>query len=183
MFLPETFRLVIDNDAQQSSGLHEALISYLRILKVFKLENGLASADSQNSHEIQSPESPSKRFRFPNPMVSLRMLRAKDLALIITIYVVYYMNFSCLQASLSPIFIALYNFSELNAGLIYLPFEADSVTSVYCSNPSIAHYFHAHFCVSASVQSSQVKGKSKLLKGSSDRKDHGSRLSCHRSKE
>lgn len=88
-------------------------------------------------------------------MVSLRMLRAKDLVLITTIYGVYYMNFSCLQASLSPIFIALYNFSELNAGLIYLPFGAGSVTGAYCSGPSIVHYFHAHFCVSASVQSSQ----------------------------
>lgn len=71
------------------------------------------------------------------------MLRAKDLTLVTTIYGVYYMNFSCLQASLSSIFIALYNFSELNAGLIYLPFGAGSVTGAYCSGPSLVHYFHA----------------------------------------
>lgn len=130
MFLPETFRLVVGNGAQQGSGLHRALISYLRTPKASKLESELASADSQNSHEIQSPESPSKRFRFLNPMVSLRMPRAKDLALITTIYGVCYMNFSCLQASLSTIFIALYNFSELNAGLTYLPFGAGSVTAL-----------------------------------------------------
>lgn len=67
------------------------------------------------------------------------MLWAKDTALITTIYGIYYMDFSCLQGSLSPLFINLYHLSKLNAGLIYLPFGVGSVMGAYCSGIFFLH--------------------------------------------
>jgi MFS family permease len=47
---------------------------------------------------------------------------AKDAILITCLLGVFYMNFSCLQASLSTLVIKLYGYSELQAGLLYIPF-------------------------------------------------------------
>ena len=128
MFLPETSRSVVGIGTQIVSGLHRPLISYFRVQKASKFENEMASESNRIPQKIQNFGSPSSKFRFPNPTTSLKMLGAKDLALVTSIYGIFYMNSSCLQASLSPIFIDLYEFSELNAGLIYLPFVAGSVT-------------------------------------------------------
>lgn len=68
------------------------------------------------------------------------MLWEKDTALITIIYGIYYMDFSCLQASLSPLFIEIYDLSEFNAGLIYLPFGVGSVAGAYCSGTIVSPF-------------------------------------------
>lgn len=92
----------------------------------------------QQDEAIQQP------FRIPNPLTSLKMLWAKDTALITLIYGIYYMNFSCLQASISTLFISLYGLSEVKAGLIYLPFGIGSCIGAYCSGSFPFHHPFAH---------------------------------------
>ena len=134
--LPETSRYVVGNGSQKPSGLSVALISYFHSLKPSYL---LDAATSEPSLDQQG-RGTDRRFRMPNPLASLKLLWAKDTALITTIYGVYYMVFSCLQASLSPLFIDLYHLSELNAGLIYLSFGAGSVVGAYCSGTLSLHF-------------------------------------------
>ena len=142
-FLPETSRFVVGNGSRKVSGLHRTLFSYLHPSKSPYSQNGFAG--SYNGAPPQQNEVISKPFRIPNPLASLKMLWAKDTALITLIYGVYYMNFSCLQASISTLFINLYGLSELKAGLIYLPFGIGSCIGAYCSgSPS----FHSSFPLS-----------------------------------
>lgn len=131
VLLPETSRYVVGNGYREVSGLHRTLISYLNPSKP-----GGSAKSTAGPHEFSSDRQDEKlqrNFRIPNPLASLKMLWAKDTALITIIYGIYYMNFSCLQASLSPLFIQIYHCSEFNAGLIYLPFGVGSVAGAYCS--------------------------------------------------
>ncbi|KAL8833636.1 MAG: hypothetical protein Q9170_004157 [Blastenia crenularia] len=125
VLLPETSRFIVGNGSREVSGVRRTLASYFESIRPRHIEEG-ASPD-------QPDERPKSKFRIPSPLASLKMLWAQDTALITTIYGVYYMVFSCLQASLSPLFINLYHLSETKAGLIYLPFGLGSVLGAYCS--------------------------------------------------
>ena len=65
---------------------------------------------------------PKRRFHVPNPLNSLYILVEKDSALVIFTNGIFYMTYCCVQTSLSSLFITLYHLTELQSGLIYLPF-------------------------------------------------------------
>ncbi|KAL8798070.1 MAG: hypothetical protein Q9182_006981 [Xanthomendoza sp. 2 TL-2023] len=120
VFLPETSRYIVGNGCQEVSRLHRTLISYFGSPTPGRLPESVAGTNVSSSD--RQDEKLKRNFRIPNPLASLKMLWAKDTALITLIYGIFYMDFSCLQASLSPLFINIYHLSEFNAGLIYLPF-------------------------------------------------------------
>ncbi|KAI4114172.1 MAG: hypothetical protein LQ345_005005 [Seirophora villosa] len=71
------------------------------------------------------------RFRPPNPISCLRIVFEKDTALVLVANAIFYVNYSCLQASLSPLMMDLYRLNALQAGLTYLPYGiACGVTSI-----------------------------------------------------
>lgn len=131
IFLPETSRFIVGNGSREVSGIQRTLFSCLRRVGPKRKEEGeiRVCGDSPNHRNPR----PVTKYHIPNPLTSLKMLREKDTALITSIHGVYYMLYSCLQASLSPLFIHLYHLSELNAGLIYLPYGIGSVAGGYCS--------------------------------------------------
>ena len=137
IFLPETSRYVVGNGSRKTSGLSVALISYFHSQGPSSVLN--ATTSENGASPVQQGEATVQRLRRPNPLASLKLLWAKDTALITTIYGVYYMAPSRPQASLSPFFIDLYHLSELNAGLIYLPFGAGSVAGAYTSSTLSLH--------------------------------------------
>lgn len=140
LFLPETSRSIVGNGSRTVSGLHRTLFSYLDPSTTRFLNKSFA--DSVDRPAEQQNEVPRKSFRIPNPLASLKMLWAKDTLLITLIYGVYYTNFSCLQASMSTLFIKLYELSQLKAGLTYLPFGIGSCVGAYCSG---CRHFHSLF--------------------------------------
>ncbi|OBT60772.1 hypothetical protein VE03_09747 [Pseudogymnoascus sp. 23342-1-I1] len=114
-FLQETSRFIVGNGSKPARGIHRTLLSYL--LHPLPQHTQALPIESENDQPI-----PKKPSRIPNPLVSLRMLFFPDTILITLIYSVYYTTFSCIQASLSPLFIQIYGFTEFQAGLIYIPF-------------------------------------------------------------
>ncbi len=52
----------------------------------------------------------------------IEILCQRDKALVMCAIAILYMVWNCLQASLSTIFIRVYHFNQLQAGLIYIPF-------------------------------------------------------------
>lgn len=62
------------------------------------------------------------KIRLPNPLRCLVLLWDYNNAIVIYSQSVCYMTITCLQASLSSLFIEIYGLNELHAGLIYLPF-------------------------------------------------------------
>lgn len=57
-----------------------------------------------------------------NPVAALRLARRPGTAVILVSYGLGYATYSCLQASLSTLFLDVYNISGLASGLIYMPF-------------------------------------------------------------
>ena len=137
LFLPETSRATVGNGSQKVMGLHRTLFSYVSFSKPPPSRGGAARSGSPPLE--QKDDNLLKPFRIPNPLKSLKMLWAKDTALITLIYGVYYMNFSCLQASISTLFIGIYGLSELKAGLVYLPFGIGSCIGAYLSGSLPLH--------------------------------------------
>ncbi|KAI4204904.1 MAG: hypothetical protein LQ350_000755 [Teloschistes chrysophthalmus] len=63
-----------------------------------------------------------KRLRLSNPLKCLVVLMRRDTALIVGINGICYATYCCVQASLALLFVEIYHFKEIQAGLIYLPF-------------------------------------------------------------
>ena len=107
VFLPETARQLVGNGSIPARGANRSFHSLLNRSKI-----------PINSRE----EIEARPLRFPNPLKSLYVLFEKDTALIVLVNGIFYMTYGCIQASLSSLFIDIYGFKELEAGLIYLPF-------------------------------------------------------------
>ena len=128
LFLPETCRLIVGNGSVEVSGIHRALVT---LVYPSTLSPKTGDAEKASAQGESRPDR--KPFRFPNPLASLKMLLTKDTILITLIFAVSYTNFSCLQASLSTLFIEIYDFSELETGLVYLPFGIGTCVGACCS--------------------------------------------------
>ncbi|KAL8664311.1 MAG: hypothetical protein Q9202_003125 [Teloschistes flavicans] len=105
-FLPETARKFVGNGSIQPTGINRSLISYMA-----------RSKEDQPAQEVTQP-----RLRVPNPISCLRIVFHKDTALVLVANAVFYMNYSCMQASLSPLLMNIYNLNALQVGLAYLPY-------------------------------------------------------------
>lgn len=73
--------------------------------------------------------------RIPNPLKSLAILIRKDNFLIIVACGLLYVVYTCINASLSTLFIEIYGLQEWEAGLIYLPFGLGGTVSTFFSGP------------------------------------------------
>jgi hypothetical protein len=101
--LPETARVLVGNGANQKAIFFPALL--------------IKSKQSGLNHLPQG----SKKRRIPNPLPSLLILKKKDSLSVIFVIGIFYMVFSCLQATLSSVFARTYHVSGVGVGLIYLP--------------------------------------------------------------
>ena len=131
LVLPETSRFIVGNGSREVTGFHRSIVSYIQLRKLAHSEQRVQ--DLEKRTESRPDEVARIPFRLPNPLASLKILWAKDAISLTMIYGIYYMNFSCLQASLSTLVIRLYKYSELEAGLLYLPFGFGSILGAYSS--------------------------------------------------
>jgi hypothetical protein len=72
-------------------------------------------------------------WRIPNPFKSLTILARKDNTAIIIACGFLYAIYTCLNASLSILFIEIYKLNQWQAGLIYLPFGIGGTVSTFFS--------------------------------------------------
>ncbi|KAK3941411.1 MFS general substrate transporter [Diplogelasinospora grovesii] len=119
LFLPETCRQVVGNGSLRAPPINTPLIPIL----------------GSRPHSIEASYSTAhyKLAGVPkgiaNPLSALRLLKNGSSALAFLCYSIYYAIYSCLQASLSTIFVETYDVSGLVAGLSYLPFGVACVTA------------------------------------------------------
>lgn len=74
-------------------------------------------------------------WRMPNPLKSLTILTRIDNAIIILACGILYVNYTCINTSLSVVFIDIYKLTQWQAGLIYLPFGLGGTVSTFFSGP------------------------------------------------
>lgn len=119
LFLPETARSIVGNGSLPVKGLNRTCYTFVRRPNSLS-EPGLKTAQVRH-------------LRIPNPFRCLVVLFRKDTAIIVTVNGVLYMTYCCIQASLASLFVDIYGFKELEAGLIYLPFGVGCVLASYIS--------------------------------------------------
>ena len=81
-------------------------------------------------------------WSLPNPLKSLRILFRPDNAVIIFAAGLLYVAYTCINASLSILFIEMYNLTQLEAGLIYLPFGIGGIVSTFFSGHLIDRAYY-----------------------------------------
>ena len=117
-FLPETARQVVGNGSTPARGINQSLLS-----KLMTKSPGI---------DCQQGATPSK-LRLFNPLNCLSVILFKDIASVLLVNAIFYMIYCCAEASLSSSFIAIYHYSELDSGLIYLPFGLGCALASYAS--------------------------------------------------
>jgi hypothetical protein len=119
LFLPETARSIVGNGSLPARGLNRTCYNFVGRPNSLS-ELGLKAAQIRH-------------LQVPNPFRCLVVLFRKDTALIVMVNGVLYMTYCCIQASLASLFVDIYGFKELEAGLIYLPFGVGCVLASYIS--------------------------------------------------
>ncbi|KAL2020067.1 hypothetical protein VTK56DRAFT_8871 [Thermocarpiscus australiensis] len=112
LLLPETCRQVVGNGSRRAPPINRALVP---LLSPGKLDHVGASLpwDGKNGGDGRGAV---------KPLSALVLLKCRSTALAVACYSIYYTLYSCLQASLSTIFVEIYNVTGLFAGLSYIPF-------------------------------------------------------------
>ncbi|ATY59418.1 Major facilitator superfamily transporter [Cordyceps militaris] len=105
--LPETSRAVVGNGSIPPHGIYRSLIPI-----------GREQQDSRKAEETLKK----KRAAFFNPLASLKILPSFRLSNVLLCNGIAYTVYCCIQASLSSLFIDVYGYHDLEAGLIYIPF-------------------------------------------------------------
>ena len=116
-FLPETARQIVGNGSGEAECLNRRFLEYLTAKKL-----GRTKIERQKG---------GRRLHVPNPITCLKVLFYKDTFLIVLINAVFYTTYCCVQASLASLVINIYHLSELQAGLIYLPFGSGCALAAY----------------------------------------------------
>ena len=75
------------------------------------------------------------KYRLPNPLKSLTILIRRDNTIIVFACGILYVVYTCINTSLSVLFIEIYNLNQWQAGLIYLPFGIGGTVSTFISGP------------------------------------------------
>ena len=125
--LPETSRSIVSNGSLSISGVHKVPFRFMR--------------PGADEHRANPQNQDSRRTSFHKAFsLCLQTLRQKDKLIVLSTLAILYMTYACLQASLSTSFIHIYHFSDLQAGLIYLPFGLGCAFMAYLTgkrNPSL----------------------------------------------
>lgn len=103
--VPETARKVVGNGSTPPQGWNMTLIDYLRFRN-----------QSVNRSTVTRQKIP-----IPNPLNTLKVLRHKDMAMILLYNAALFIAFSTVTATLASQFQQIYGYDELTLGLLYLP--------------------------------------------------------------
>ncbi|KAH9898723.1 major facilitator superfamily transporter [Xylariomycetidae sp. FL2044] len=117
MVLPETARSIVGNGDIYHTGIYRPLIRFL--------------SREQHPHERTGQNQQESKFSLPNPLACLKLLLIKEVFIVLLCNGIYYATYCCIQASLSTLFIDIYGYRELQAGLIYIPFGLGCLLSTY----------------------------------------------------
>ena len=116
-FLPETSRNIVGNGT-------------IRPLKHLRLPTRTIMCHWKDSDIVAG-----HRWRIPNPLKSLTILARRDNTVIIIACGILYIIYTCINTSLSVLFIDIYKLNQWQAGLIYLPFGIGGTVSTFFSGP------------------------------------------------
>ncbi|KAL8785849.1 MAG: hypothetical protein Q9195_008473 [Heterodermia aff. obscurata] len=122
LLLPETARNIVGNGSVFPCGIHRAQISILQ---------------SKEQHKAHKAERRDTALRLPNPLSCLRIICHKNTSFVLVSNAIFYMNYSCMQASLAPLLMRIYGLNALQVGLTYLPYGVGCGLASYAAGKII----------------------------------------------
>jgi len=117
ILLPETARNVVGNGRIPAKGIYRSGFRPLQ--------------PQTDGSVVVTGHLESRKLKFPNPLDCLTVILRKDSFIVILSNGIMYMTYCCVQATLSSLFIRLYGFHDLQAGLIYIPFGVGCLLASY----------------------------------------------------
>lgn len=130
LLLPETNRSLVGNGSIQDRGFNRPLLPFL--------------LPAMGATSIcQAPDKQKDQRSSMNPLTSIKLLGSPGTALLVAAYGVGYATYSCLQASLSSLFLEIYKeqISSLASGLIYIPFGVACALSAFATGKLLDRNF------------------------------------------
>ncbi|KAI4212689.1 MAG: hypothetical protein LQ351_004580 [Letrouitia transgressa] len=116
-FVPETSRKIVGNGSIAPPRLNRNILDIINRRKTNSSTVGTITTASTTPLQI-----PKKKNRIPNPLVSLYILREKDISIILFYNSLVFVAYYDIVASLPHLFQQIYNYDDLHIGLCYLPF-------------------------------------------------------------
>ena len=106
LFIPETCRNVVGNGSIPPPKLNMTVIDYIRLRRHPPAEKIVVK----------------RKLRVPNPFNTLKVIREKDMGLLLFYSTLLYLIFILINATLSTQLRAIYHLNDLQIGLSYLPY-------------------------------------------------------------
>ncbi|KAF3010449.1 hypothetical protein E8E14_002210 [Neopestalotiopsis sp. 37M] len=126
LFFPETGRNVVGNGSIQAKGVNKPLFM-IKLGPMGESEGGLGP----------------RLQRIPNPFRCLRFIVRKEDSLVLASNATFYMNYSCIQASLAHLMMSHYQLSGFQSGLCYLAYGIATLASSYAAGKVIDYDYRA----------------------------------------
>ncbi|KAK3687268.1 hypothetical protein B0T22DRAFT_509877 [Podospora appendiculata] len=133
LLLPETARSVVGNRVRRRPGPVPGSWPAAPNL----LQKKKKKQKRKRKHKPRTSRMPPRGRR--RQRGTMRLLWAKDTALVTLIFGVFYMNLSSLQASTSTLFVQIHGISGIGLGLVYLPSGIGSCIGAYYAGRLIDH--------------------------------------------
>ena len=119
VFVPETSRNVVGNGSIPARGLNISVLGYLHQRK--------HASDAESQTEAIRKEK--QKFVFPNPLLTLKILKEKESAIILIYNGLFFNGYMVLSIVYPYILKRFYGYNELQVGLCYLPLGAGSLVA------------------------------------------------------
>lgn len=119
LFFPETCRNIVGNGSVRAKGGNKPVFGM--VLKPQDVTEGVLGA---------------RLKRVPNPFRCLRFIVRKEDCLVLASNATFYMNYSCIQASLAHLMMSHYHLSGFQSGLCYLAYGIATLASSYAAGMS-----------------------------------------------
>jgi predicted MFS family arabinose efflux permease len=120
MAFPETSRNVVGNGSIAPQRWNRDLLSVLRARRT--LARAQTSTDENKSQSLSQRKDKKRRIRMPNPLATLKILKEKDVGLLLLYNCLVYASYFSVTSSLPYLFAQKYGFNDLQIGLSYLPY-------------------------------------------------------------
>lgn len=114
LFFPETGRNVVGDGSIPPKAYSMSLLNYLQARRH---QNVTDHRTPTNSPDLARPR---RHLRFPNPLVSIRILMDKENFLLLSYNACLFAGFYDITATIPPLYAQIYGFNDLQVGLCYL---------------------------------------------------------------
>ena len=132
LFFPETSRKVVGNGSIEPQAWNRPLVAVFSSWRRKRSEKSTEKASSQTPKAAPTQKN-GRSFRFPNPLNGLKLLKEKDLGLVLIFNAVLFGHYYFMLTTTPYLFAKKYHFDTFQIGLCYLPVGIMALLSQVCN--------------------------------------------------